>query len=87
MSIVPARAAWADVNEEDGDGESIRPEPRGHVGVEEQRADVVIKSANDTLGSAILLGCVRTSEAKDGAVRSEEVTDGDVVKLFPIVSL
>jgi hypothetical protein len=32
-SIIPARTTWADVKKEGGGGESVRPEPRGNVGV------------------------------------------------------
>ena len=66
--IVPAWATRADVDEEGGGGESVRPKPGRHVRVKEQRADAVIKSAKDTLGTAILLGRVGTSEAEDSAV-------------------
>ena len=67
-SVVPAGTTGANVNEEAGGRERVRPEPRRHVGVEEQRADTVIKSAKDTLGTTILLGRVGTSEAEDSAV-------------------
>ena len=55
--------------------------------MKKQRADTVVKSANDALSTAILLRCVRTSEAEDGAVRRKEVADSGVVKLFAIASL
>ena len=67
--IFPAWAAQADVNEEGGGSKSVRPKPGRHVRVKEQRADAVVKSAKDTLGTAILLGRVGTSEAEDSAVR------------------
>ena len=54
-SVVPARTTRANVNKEAGGRERVRPEPRRHVGVEEQRANTVIKSANDALGATILL--------------------------------
>ena len=54
-SVVPAGMTGADVNKEVGGRERIRPEPRRHVGVEEQSADTVIKSVNDALGVTILL--------------------------------
>ena len=85
--IVPAWTTWSDVKKEGGGGKSIRPKPRGHVGVKEQHADTVVKSANDTLSAAILLGRVRAREAEDGAVRRKEVADGSVVELFTVVSL
>ena len=86
-SIIPARTTRADVKEKSGGGECVRPEPRRNVGVEKQRADTVVKSANDALSTAILLGRVRTSEAKYGAVQREEVADSSVIKLFSIFSL
>jgi hypothetical protein len=67
-SIIPARATWADVKKEGGGGESVRSEPRGNVGVEKQCTDTIVKSANNALSTAILLGHVGTSEAEDGAV-------------------
>ena len=54
-SVVPVWTTRANVYEEAGGRERVRPEPGRHVGVEEQRADTVIKSANDTLGATILL--------------------------------
>ena len=86
-SIVPAGTTWANVNEEAGGRKSVRPEPRRHVGVEGQRADTVIMSADDALSAAILLRRVGASEAKYGAVRRKEIADGNVVKLFSVVSL
>ena len=85
--IVPAWTTWADVKKEGDGGKSIRPEPRGHVGVKEQRADTIVKSADDALSAAILLGRVRASEVEDGVVRRKEVADGGVVKFFAVVSL
>ena len=52
--VVLAGTTWANVNEEAGRRERVRPEPRRHVGVEEQPADIVIKSAKDALGATIL---------------------------------
>ena len=52
---VPAGTTGANVNEEAGGHERVRPEPSRHVGVEEQRADTVIKSADDGLSVTILL--------------------------------
>ena len=66
--VVPAGMTGANVNEAAGGGERIRPELRRHVGVEEQRADTVIKSAKDALDATILLRRVGACEAKDGAV-------------------
>ena len=54
-TVVPARTKRANVNEKAGGRERVRPEPRRHVGVEEQRADTVIKRANDALGATIQL--------------------------------
>jgi hypothetical protein len=85
--IVPANTTGTDVKEERGGGESVRPKPRRDVGVEQQRADTVVKSANNALSTAILLGRVGASETEDGAVRREEVADSSVVKFFAIISL
>ena len=67
-SVVPAGTTGVDVNKEPGGRERVRPEPRRHVGVEEQRADTVIQRAKDALGATILLRRVGAGEAKDGAV-------------------
>ena len=67
-SVVLARATRVNVNEEAGGRERVRPEPRWHVGVEEQRLDTVIKRAKDALGATILLRRVGAGAAKDGAV-------------------
>ena len=85
--IVPAWFARPDVEKESGGGESIGPKPRGHVGVEQQHADTVVKSAEDPLDATVLLGCVGAREMKGGAVRREKVASGSVVKLFSVVSL
>ena len=53
--VVPAGTTGVNVNEEAGGRECVWPEPSGHIGVEEQRADTVIKSANDALDATILL--------------------------------
>ena len=66
--VVPAGTTGANVNEEAGGCERVRLEPRGHLGVEEQRADTVIKRAKDALGATILLGRVGVGETKDGAM-------------------
>ena len=55
--------------------------------MKEQRADTVVKGADDALSAAILLGRVWAGEAQDGAVRREEVTNSRVVKLFTVISL
>ena len=67
-SVVPAGTIGVNVNKEAGGRERVRPEPRRHVGVEEQRADTVIKSVKDALGATILLRRVGAGETKDGAV-------------------
>ena len=66
--VVPAGTTGANVDEEVGGRERVRPEQSRHVGVEEQRADTVIKRAKDALGATILLRRVGAGEAKDGAV-------------------
>ena len=65
--VVPAGTTRANVNEEVGGRERVRPEPSRHVGVKEQRADTVVKRAKDALGATILLRRVGAGEAKDGA--------------------
>lgn len=55
--------------------------------MEEQRADIVIESANDALSLTVLLRGVGTSETKDSAVRCKEVSNGGIVKLFSVISL
>ena len=55
--------------------------------MKQQRADAVVKSAEDPLGTAVLLGCVWACEMKGSAVRCEKVTRGSIVKLFSVVSL
>ena len=67
-SVAPAWMTRVNVYEEASGRERVWPEPRRHVGVEEQRADTVIKRAKDSLGATILLRHVRAGEAKDGAV-------------------
>ena len=52
--VVPAWTTWVNVNEKAGGREGVRPEPRRHVGVEEQHADTVIKSADDALSEGVL---------------------------------
>ena len=53
--VVPAWTTRTNVNEKAGGRKRVRPEPRRHVGVEEQHADTIIKGADDALGTAILL--------------------------------
>jgi hypothetical protein len=55
--------------------------------VEKQRADAIIKSAEDALGAAVLLGRVRTGQTEDGAVRGKKGAKSDVVKLFSVIGL
>ena len=55
--------------------------------MEQQRADAVIKSAEDPLGAAVLQGCVWACETKGSVMGCEKVTRGSVVKLFSVVSL
>ena len=54
-SVVPAWMTRPNVYEEASGRERVWPEPRRHIGAEEQRADTVIKSADDALGATILL--------------------------------
>ena len=55
--------------------------------MEQQHADAIVKSVEDPLGAAVLLGCVGAHEKKSGAVRREKVASGSVVKLFSVASL
>ena len=66
--VVPAWTTRTNVNEKAGGRKRVRPEPRRHVGVEEQHADTIIKGANDALGVTIMLWHVGTSEANNGVV-------------------
>ena len=66
--VVPAGTTGVNVTDEAVSRERVRPEPRRHVGVEEQCADTVIQRAKDALGATILLRRVGTGEVKDGAV-------------------
>ena len=86
-SVVLAWTTRANVNEEAGGRERVRPEPRRHVGVEEQHADTVIQRAKDALDATILLRRAGASETKDNAMGRKEIADGDVVKLYSVVSL
>ena len=85
-SIV-AWAAWTTVERVSVRGESLGPKRRGHVGVEEKGANVVVEGAKNALGMAILLRCVRTSEPEDHAIRCKERSQRVVVKFLAIVSL
>ena len=67
-SVVPMGMTWANVNKEASGRERVRPEPRRHIGVEEQCADTVINGAKDALGATILLGRVGAGETKYGAM-------------------
>ena len=53
-SIV-AWAAWTTVERVSGRGESLGPEHRGHVGVEEKGANAVVEVAKNALGTAIFV--------------------------------
>jgi hypothetical protein len=66
--IVPTHAAGADVDEEGRHGESIWPEPWGHVGMKQKGAHAVIESAKNAFGATVLLRGVWTRETKDGTV-------------------
>ena len=53
--IVPAWATRADVNEEGGGGESVRPKATRHVCMEEEGADAIVEGAKDAFSLAVLL--------------------------------
>ena len=55
--------------------------------MKKKRADAVIRSAKHALSAAILLRSVRASETKDRAVCGEEIADGKIIKLLPVVCL
>ena len=55
--------------------------------MKQQRADAVVKSAEDPLGTAVLLRCVGARETKSGTVRGKKMVSASIVKLFAVVSL
>ena len=59
--IAPSWFARSDVEKKGGGGECIRPKASGHVCMEEQCAHTLIEGAENTFGTAVLLGCVWTS--------------------------
>ena len=59
--IVPAWFTRPEVEKESGGGECIGPKARWHVCMKEQSADTLIEGAENTFGTAVLLGCVWTS--------------------------
>ena len=85
--VRPTHAAQADVDEKSRRGEGIRPEPWGHVGMEQKGAHAVVESAKDAFSTTVLLGSVWTRETEDGAVGGEKGANGDVVELFAVISL
>ena len=66
--VVPSGFARPDVKKKGSCGESIGPKPSRHVCVEEQCANTLIKSTENTFGATVLLRCVWTCEAKNGAM-------------------
>ena len=85
--VVPPRFARPDVKEKGSCGERIGPKPRRHVCVEEQGANTLVKSAENTFGTTILLRCVWTCETKNCAVVRQKSAESKVVELFSIVRL
>ena len=67
--VVPSGFARPDVKKKSSYGEGIGPEPSRHVCVEEQCANTLVKSAENTFGTTILLRCVWTCEMKNCAMR------------------
>ena len=57
------------------------------MGMEKESAYTVVESAEDALGTTVLLGGVGAGEAEDGAVGCEKSAKGGVVELFPVVGL
>ena len=85
--VLPTHAAGADVDEKGRRGEGIRPEPWGHVGMEQKGANAVVESTKDAFSTTVLLGSVWTRETEDGAVGGEKGANGDVVELFAVIGL
>ena len=85
--VLPTHAAGADVDEKGRRGEGIRPEPWGHVGMEQKGAHAVVESTKDAFSTTVLLGSVWTRETKDGTMGGEKGADGDVVELFAVIGL
>lgn len=69
-----------------GSGESVRPKPWWHGGVEEKSAHAFGERPDDSLGAAILGRSIRTRQLKVDAVRGEKSAESFVIKLFAIVS-
>jgi hypothetical protein len=55
--------------------------------MEETDTNAVIKGAENTLGTTILLRSVWTSEVENGAVGRKKSTGGGVIEFFPVISL
>jgi hypothetical protein len=53
--IVPSSTTRAKVNEKGGGGEGIGPKSGRNMGVEQKGANAVVKSAENTLSTTILL--------------------------------
>jgi hypothetical protein len=70
-----------------GSVEGFWPERRGHGGVEQKGTNAVIESAQDTLGTPVLLRCVWTCETKDDAISRKERPEHMIIEFFPIVCL
>ena len=85
--VLPTRAAGTDVDEKGRRGEGIRPEPWGHVRMEQKGAHAVVESTKDAFSTTILLRSVGTREMKNGAMGGEKGADSDVVELFAVISL
>jgi hypothetical protein len=82
-----ARFARANVKEIGDRVKSFSPKSGRKMSLEKQGTNTVVKSAEDSFGTTILLRGVGTREMQANAVSGEESTGGIVVELSSIVSL
>jgi hypothetical protein len=59
--VVLSSTTWAKVNKKGGGGEGVRPKGGRDMSMKQKGANVVIKSAENTLSTTILLRGVWTS--------------------------
>jgi hypothetical protein len=67
--------------------EGFDPERGRHGGLEEESTDNIVGGTDSSFSFAVLLRCVRTGEAKEGAMLSEEGVNLFVIKFAAIVTL
>lgn len=63
------------------------PEYRWECGMKKEGANAVVQGAQDSFGLAVLLGRIRTREAKEDAIVGVEFAEDSVVELASVVSL